>query len=81
MSMPRLSRSTPRFWAQLNTAASRASAPITEQWIFCRGKPSRYSTMSLLVIFSASMGVRLPCSINAQSASEAAMADVQPNVR
>ena len=29
------------FLAQLNTAASRASAPMTEQWIFCRGKPSR----------------------------------------
>ena len=37
--------------------------------------------MSLFVIFSASMGVRPPCSINVQSASEAAMADVQPNVR
>ena len=36
-----LARSTPRFWAQLNTAASRASAPITEQWIFCCGKPAQ----------------------------------------
>ena len=81
MSTPRLCKSTPRRWAQLKTAASSASAPMTEQWIFCRGKPSRNATMSLFVIFRAWTGVRLPCSISVHSASEAAMAEVQPNVR
>ncbi len=81
MSMPSFFRSTPRFCAQLNTAASSASSPITEQWIFCLGKPSRYFTMSLFLIFKAVIGVRPPCSIKAQRASEAAMAEVQPNVR
>ena len=34
MSIPSFSRSTLRFFAQSNTAASRASEPITEQWSF-----------------------------------------------
>ena len=37
--------------------------------------------MSWLLIFRAWIGVKLPCSISVQRASEAAIADVQPNVR
>ena len=78
---PCAARSTPRFLAQSATAASSASAPMTEQWIFCCGRPSRKSTMSLFWIFSAWIGVSPWPSISAHSASDAAMAEVQPNVR
>ena len=37
--------------------------------------------MSWFLIFSASIGVYRPSSMRAQSASEAAMAEVQPKVR
>ncbi len=51
--MPSFVRSTPRFRAQLKTAAWSASAPMTEQWIFWSGRPSRNSTMSSLVTLRA----------------------------